>query len=63
MEGLLTEKEYDVMNFFAVGMTDSDIAERSGISPNAVNGILASICRKINVPNRLQAMLWAGQNL
>ena len=60
---LLTEREYEVLGLVAVGMPDNNIAQRCHISPNSVEADLHNIFRKINVPDRLQAMLWAGQNL
>jgi LuxR family transcriptional regulator of csgAB operon len=60
---LLSEREYEVLSLAAVGMSDDDIAQRSGISPEVVKTHLHIIFKKINASNRLQAMLWAGQNL
>ena len=60
---LLTEREHDVLGLVAIGMPYNDIAQNFGISPKTVKTHLHHIFKKIKVPNRLQAMLWAGQHL
>jgi DNA-binding NarL/FixJ family response regulator len=59
----LTPREIDILSLVASGATNSEIAEELFISPCTVKTHLYNIYRKINVPNRLQATLWAAENL
>lgn len=61
--GLLSEREAEILNWVTVGATNREIAEKLSISRHTVKTHMYNIYRKINVPNRLQAMLWAGQHL
>ena len=47
----------------STGLKNEDIAEKLFISPNTVKTHLYNIFKKIDVPNRLQATLWAAKNL
>jgi DNA-binding CsgD family transcriptional regulator len=47
----------------AVGATNDEIADKLFISPHTVKTHLYRIFKKINVPNRVQAALWAAKNL
>jgi len=47
----------------AVGAKNEEIADELFISPNTVRTHIYNIFKKINVPNRLQAALWAAKNL
>ncbi len=60
---VLTETECTILRRVAVGLPDDDIALKCGLSPGMVKTHLHIIFKKINASNRLQAMLWAGQNL
>ena len=60
---ILTRRENEVLAMVAVGATNGEIAERLCISPHTVKTHLYNIYKKINVPNRLQAALWAAKNL
>jgi len=59
----LTERETEILALVAVGSTNEEIADRLCISPNTVKSHLYKIFKKINVPNRVQASLWAAKNL
>ncbi len=59
----LTERQIEILALIAVGNTNDEIAEKLYISPHTVKSHLYSIFKKINVPNRIQAALWAAKNL
>ena len=59
----LTERQTEILALVAVGATNDEIADRLCISPHTVKTHLYSIFKKINVPNRGQAALWAAKNL
>jgi LuxR family transcriptional regulator of csgAB operon len=59
----LTQRQIQILALVAVGTTNDEIADRLCISPHTVKTHLYRIFKKINVPNRVQASLWAAQNL
>ena len=59
----LTPREREMLAQLAVGKTNGEIADKFCISPHTVKTHLYNIYKKINVPNRLQAALWAAKNL
>lgn len=60
---VLSRREFDILVHVAVGFKDEEIADKLGISPHTVSTRLCNVYNKINVPNRLQAILWATKNL
>ena len=60
---LLTPRQVEILVLVATGATDGEIAEKLGISPLTVKGHLNKIFKKINAPNRRQALFWALKNL
>jgi LuxR family transcriptional regulator, positive regulator of biofilm formation len=60
---ILTDREIEILNYVAAGTKNEEIAEKLFISPHTVRTHIYNIFKKINVPNRLQAALWAVQNL
>lgn len=60
---LLTPREIEILSLIAVGTPNEGIAEELFISPHTVKTHLYNIFKKINVPNRLQAALWAAKKL
>jgi len=59
----LTERQIEILAMVSVGATNDEIADKLCISPHTVKTHIYKIFRKINVPNRVQASLWAAKNL
>ena len=59
----LTERQIEILAMISVGATNDEIADKLCISPHTVKTHLYRIFKKINVPNRVQAALWAAANL
>ena len=60
---ILTPREAEILIMVSTGAKNEEIAERLFISPNTVKTHIYNIFKKIDVPNRLQAALWAAKNL
>jgi LuxR family transcriptional regulator of csgAB operon len=61
--GILTPRQIQILAQVAVGATNDEIADKLYLSPHTVKTHLYNIFKKINVPNRMQASLWAAKNL
>ena len=59
----LSDREIELLRVLAIGASNDAIANQMGISPHTVKSHLYNIFHKINAENRLQAVLWAQQNL
>jgi LuxR family transcriptional regulator of csgAB operon len=59
----LTPRQIQILAQVAIGATNDEIAETLYLSPHTVRTHLHNIFKKINVPNRTQAALWAAKNL
>jgi DNA-binding NarL/FixJ family response regulator len=59
----LTQRELEILSMVVSGATNEEIAARICISPHTVKTHIYNIFKKIKVPNRLQAALWAAKNL
>ena len=60
---VLSHREVKILVHVVAGLNDQKIADRLCVSPNTVNTHLHNVYKKINAPNRLQAILWAVKNL
>jgi DNA-binding NarL/FixJ family response regulator len=59
----LTAREVEILALVAAGGNNHEIADRLFISENTVKTHLYNVFKKIDVPNRLQAALWAVKHL
>jgi LuxR family transcriptional regulator of csgAB operon len=60
---LLTQREVEILSLICIGTGNGEIADQLSISRHTVKTHIYNIFKKIGVPNRLQAALWAGKNL
>jgi LuxR family transcriptional regulator, positive regulator of biofilm formation len=59
----LTKRELDVLVLIGTGASNEEIGEKLCISPHTVKTHIYNLFKKLQVPNRLQAALWAEKNL
>jgi len=59
----LTHREVEILAMLAGGATNQKIADKLYISPHTVKTHIYNIFKKLDVPNRFQAALWAAKNL
>jgi len=58
----LTRREKEILRLVALGKTNDQIANKLNISNLTVKTHVSNIYRKLDVPNRLQAIFWATKN-
>ena len=58
----LSEREREVLTLIAQGMTNAAIAERLVLSPKTVRNYISEIYSKLQVADRVQAMLRARES-
>lgn len=59
VEPLLTSREVQIFKYITQGATDNEIAEKLFVSENTIKTHVHRVFKKINVKNRIQAVLWA----
>jgi LuxR family transcriptional regulator of csgAB operon len=59
----LTHREMEILTLVSMGSSNEEISNQTCISTNTVKTHMYNIFKKINVQNRLQAALWAANNL
>ncbi len=59
----LTQRETEILALMVVGARNEEIAAKLYISTNTVKTHIYNIYKKIRVPNRTQAALWAAKHL
>ncbi len=59
---ILTKREQQIITFLSMGASNQQIAEQLYVSENTVKTHLHNIFKKIDVKNRVQALIWAEEN-
>jgi len=62
-KSVLSKREIEILNLIEQGARNPEISEKLYISRHTVKTHLYNIYKKINVTNRLEAALWAKDNL
>ena len=57
IDGLLSDRQRDVLELLAAGLGNRDIADRLNISPNTVKFHVRQIYQRLGVKNRVEATL------
>lgn len=55
---MLTPKQWQVIPLVAQGLSNRDIGQRVGITPNVARNILRDIYDRMGFSNRLELALW-----
>jgi len=61
-DGLLSEREVEVLSHLANGLSYKAIAEKCGIAMDTVRKHLRHSCHKLGVPNNVAAVAFALRN-
>ena len=59
----LTKREQQIIKLLGHGNSNNQIADKLFVSENTVKTHLHNVFKKINAKNRLQALLWAKENI
>jgi DNA-binding NarL/FixJ family response regulator len=59
-QSTLTQRELEILEYVAVGLTVKQVASRLGLSPRTVETHLAKLYRKLGARNRVQALARAA---
>jgi len=58
----LTRREREVMRHVALGLSNSEIAERLGVSPGTIKIHIGKILKKLDLRDRVHIVIWAYQH-
>ena len=58
----LSPREQEILDWVIKGLTNAEIAQNTGITVDTVKAHLKSIYKKLNVKNRVQALLYVVKN-
>ena len=59
----LTQREKEILSILAMGKTNAEVARKLFISDHTVKVHVQNIFKKLGVPNRVKAAIWAQKNL
>lgn len=59
----LTQREKEILAIVALGKTNAEVAQKLFISDHTVKVHVQNIFKKLGVPNRVKAAIWAQKNL
>ena len=57
----LTEREVEVLQHVAVGLSNREIGQQLSITEGTVKRHLSNVYSKLGVRNRVQAVVWASE--
>lgn len=57
---VLTDRERQLLRFWAQGLNNTVIATRLGLKPQTIRNNATNLYEKIEVSDRLQALAWAA---
>ncbi|MGL5470143.1 MAG: LuxR family transcriptional regulator VpsT, partial [Shewanella sp.] len=63
MYAKLTKREQQIIKLLGSGASNIEIADQLFVSENTVKTHLHNVFKKINAKNRLQALIWAKNNI
>ncbi|NNN90913.1 helix-turn-helix transcriptional regulator, partial [Vibrio sp. 2-2(9)] len=63
VSAILTKREKQIITVLSMGASNQQIAEQLFVSENKVKTQLHNIFKKIDVKNRVQALIWAKENI
>ncbi len=61
VDHMLTKREIEILQLIVAGFSNKDIGEKLYISTNTVKTHVSNLYKKIDVTNRVQAILWAAE--
>lgn len=60
--GILSQKEFEVLQYLVTGMKNRDIAKKMYVEINTIKAHITSIMKKFGVTNRTEAAYFAIKN-
>ena len=56
---MFSPDEAAILQYIAMGFTDSEIASRLGWQPQRIEDLIRGVCRKLNVRSRIELVFYA----